>query len=124
MVKKARVADAYPKFFRHGEQLLRIAWSKKEKKEYQHKAPKFAITALAAAMTKAGKDGRIFSTDDFLPITDSDGTEIPAYQAYVGIALLKQTALIDQHGRQGYSIPRMAEFKDEVEAVWTKLPKQ
>jgi hypothetical protein len=116
--------DAYPKFFRQGEQLLRIAWSKKEKKEYQHKATHSALAALADAMVKLGKDGRIFSTDDFLPINDSDGTEIPAYQAYVGIALLKQTALIDQHGRQGYSIPRPAEFKSDIEAVWMKLPEQ
>ncbi len=38
--------------------------------------------------------------------------------------LLKQMALIDQHGRQGYSIPRLAQFKEAVEAVWQKLPKQ
>ena len=124
MAKKASAGDTYPKFFRQGDQLVRIAWSKKEKKEYQHKAPKSTLTALARAMAEIGKDGRIFSTDDFLPISESDGTEVPAYQAYVGIALLKQTALIDQHGRQGYSIPRLGEFKDDVEAVWTKLPRQ
>ena len=73
-------------------------------------------------MTDVGKDGRVFTTDDFLPISDGDGTEVPAYQAYVGIALLKQTARIDQHGRQGYTIPRLNEFKDAVEAVWRQLP--
>ncbi len=114
--------DDYPQFYRQGDQLIRIAWSKKEKKEYQHKAPQVVLRSLAKAMAEVGKDGRVFATDTFLPISDADGAEIPAYQAYVGIALLKQTALIDQHGRQGYSIPRVAEFKEAVEAVWQKLP--
>lgn len=117
-------ADEYPKFFRKGDQLVRIAWSKKEKKEYQHKTPYSVLKALTATMSKIGADGRVFSTDQFLPIRDADGSEVPSYQAYVGIALMKQMALIDQHGRQGYSIPRLAEFKDAVESVWRKLPTQ
>lgn len=117
-------AHEYPKFFRHGDQLVRIAWSKKEKKEYRHKARYPVLKALIAAMTKIGADGRVFATDQFLPIRDADGTEVPNYQAYVGIALMKQMSLIDQHGRQGYSIPRLAELKDAIEAVWQKLPRQ
>jgi len=115
----------YPRFFRHGAQLIRVAWSKREKKEYQHKAPHSALQALATALAEAGKDGRVFSTDQVLPIRDpADGSEIPNYQSYVCIAWLKQTGLIDQHGRQGYSVPRLAEFKDAVESIWRTLPKQ
>ena len=103
---------------------MRIAWSKRQKKEYTHKAPYSVLQALVKTMADLGKDGRIFSTDDILPVCGSDGTEVPTYQAYVGIALLKQTSLIDQHGRQGYSIPRLAEFKDAVGSVWRQLPQQ
>ncbi|MDA8377597.1 MAG: hypothetical protein M0Z50_11200 [Planctomycetia bacterium] len=117
-------ANGYPKFVRQGNHLIRIAWSKKEKREYQHKIPYPALRALTNAMVEIGTDGRVFSTDQFLPIRDADGAEVPSYQAYVGIALMKQTSLIDQHGRQGYSIPRLADFKDAVEAIWQKLPKQ
>jgi hypothetical protein len=112
----------YPRFIRQKDQLVRIAWSKREKKEYHHKAPHAILQALVKAMSEFGKDGRIFSTDDLLPIHDTDGNAVPSYQAYVGIALLKHTSLLDQHGRQGYSIPRLAEFADTVEAVWQKLP--
>jgi hypothetical protein len=115
----------YPRFFRHGDQLIRVAWSKREKKEYQHKAPHSALKALAATLAEAGKEGRVFSTDQVLPIRDpADGSEVPNYQSYVCIAWLKQTGLIDQHGRQGYSVPRLAEFKDAVESIWRTLPKQ
>jgi hypothetical protein len=113
---------SYPQFFRQGDQLIRIAWSKREKKEYRHKAPLFVIKALAKAMAEKGTDGRVFSTDQFLPIPETGNGEVPNYQAYVGISMFKQTGLIDQHGRQGYSIPRLAEFKDAVEAIWKKLP--
>lgn len=112
----------YPRFLRRGDHLVRVAWSKREKKEYQHKTPHAALRALTAAIVEKGADGRVFSTDQILPIHDGDGSEVPSYQAYVGLALLKQTGLIDQHGRQGYSIPRLAEFRDAVEAVWRKLP--
>jgi hypothetical protein len=69
-----------------------------------------------------GSDGRVFATDQFLPIRDTELGEIPNYQAYLGISFFKHCGLIDQHGRQGYSIPRLAEFKDAIEAVWKKLP--
>jgi hypothetical protein len=116
-------ADQYPRFFRHSDLLIRVAWSKKEKKEYEHKAPYPVVKALVDAMVQAGADGRIFSTDKILPLRDTEGGEVPSYQAYVAIALMKQMALIDQHGRQGYSVPRLAEFRDAVESVWQKLPK-
>jgi hypothetical protein len=113
----------YPRFFRQGDALVKIAWSKRQKGEYQHKAPFAVLMALADAVANAGQDGRIFSTDDFLPIT-ADGGEVPSYQSYLGLALLRQVGLVDQHGRQGYSIPRLPEFKDAIAAVWKKLPTQ
>jgi hypothetical protein len=114
--------DGYPRFFRQGDQLIRVAWSKRDKKEYQHKAPYSTIQLLAEAMAKAGRDGRVFSTDQILPIKDADGNDVPSYQAYVGIAFMKQVGLIDQHGRQGYSIPQLADFQANVESAWRNLP--
>lgn len=113
---------SYPLFFRHEDELVRLAWSKREKKEYRHKAPQSVLKALTKAIAEKGTDGRVFSTDVILPIHGSGNSEVPNYQAYVGIALLKQTGLIDQHGRQGYSIPRPADFRESVEAVWRNLP--
>ena len=113
---------SYPLFFRQSDQVIRIAWSKSEKKEYRHKAAYAILKALAKSMAEKGTDGRVFATEQFLPVRDTQNSEVPNYQAYVGISLFKQAGLIDQHGRQGYSIPRMADFKDAVEAVWKKLP--
>ncbi len=120
-----RPGTEYPQFFRHDNQLIRLAWSRGQRKEYVHKAPYVVLKALAKAMAEQGTDGRVFSTDNFLPLHEKTGGDaVPIYQAYVGISLLKQSGLIDQHGRQGYSIPRLADFKDAVEAVWKKLPER
>ncbi|MGH9904020.1 MAG: hypothetical protein ACRD8U_00385 [Pyrinomonadaceae bacterium] len=75
-------------------------------------------------MAETGSDGRVFSTDELLPIHDEDGEEVPSYQVYAALALLKQVGLVDQHGRQGYSIPRLPEFKRAVESVWRNLPEK
>ena len=113
----------YPKFLRHKDELIRLAWSKRDNKEYHHKASYSVLRALTSAMIERGADGRVFSTDELLPIRNpADGNEVPNYQAYVGIALLKRTGLIDQHGRRGYSIPRLTDFENSVENVWKQLP--
>jgi len=114
----------YPKFFRQGDRLVRVAWSKREKKEYEHKAPISVLRALTVAMADSGADGRVFSTEELLPIRDNDGTEVPAYQAYAGLALLKQVGLIEQHGRQGYSIPRLPGLSSAVDALLRNLPER
>src|SRR5260221_17756 len=38
---------SYPRFVRRGEQLVRIAWSKRKKKEYRHRVSYDALHALA-----------------------------------------------------------------------------
>ena len=120
---KQKIKLAYPKFFRRGQELVKIGWSKREKKEYQHKAPYHALGALASSLSKIGVDGRIFSTEKFLPLSyKTDNNPFPDYQVYVCLALLKHVGLVDQHGRQGYSIPKIAEFTTAVEAAWQQLP--
>lgn len=120
-----RTAAEYPQFFRNNDQLVRLAWSRGQKKEYIHKAPYAVLKLLAKAMVDRGNDGRVFSTDDFLPLQEkTSGETVPNYQAYVGISLLKQSGLIDQHGRQGYSIPRLPEFENAVETIWGRLPER
>jgi hypothetical protein len=99
-----------------------VGWSKREKKEYQHKAPFAVLEALSSALATVGTDGRVFSTDQFLPLRDaSANSEFPTYQAYVCLALLKDAGLIEQHGRQGYSIPNIYGFVDAAKTVLQKL---
>ena len=114
--------DEYPRFYRRDERLIRVAWSKRDKKEYEHRAPHAVLKTLIESIASNATGGRIFSTEEILPIHDNEGNLIPSYQAYVGIALLKQTGLVDQHGRKGYSVPRIADLRNAIEIVWQNLP--
>lgn len=120
--KRTGRASDYPRFRRDGDKLVRVAWSKGEKKEYEHRTSHAVLQAVASVMKEKGVDGRIFSTEQLFPISTADGAEVPSYQAYVAIALLKHAGLLDQHGRRGYSIPRFDEFAKNVEEVWRHLP--
>lgn len=120
--KQAKKSSQYPRFGRRGDSLIKIGWSKREKKEYQHKAPRRAVEVLVNAVAKAGTNGNIFQSNDILPLTDpGDGSEIPAYQAYLSLAWLRDMMLVDQHGRQGYSVARPQELSGAVEAAWQSL---
>src|SRR5262245_3021461 len=40
-------AQIYPQFFRRGDELVKVGWSKKDRKEYAHRAPRRAVVAVA-----------------------------------------------------------------------------
>lgn len=121
---RPKTSPEYPQFFRDHDRVLRVAWSKEKKKEYEHRAPHSMLHVLAAAIEEKGADGRVFSSDEILPLVGAGGAEIPSYQAYLGLSLLKKVGLLDQHGRQGYSIPEPSKLQQAVEAVWRHLPQK
>jgi len=117
-----KLKGEFPRFFRRGNELVRIAWSRRAQSEYQHKTSEAVLKSVTEMLSRLGRKGRVFSTDEVLPLRDPQGAEVPAYQAYVCIALLKLTGLIEQHGRQGYSISSSDDFSNSVDLIWRKLP--
>jgi len=118
-----RASSGYPHFVRRGNSLVKIGWSKREKRPYQHRIARKSVDAVVAAVMRAGASGKVFTVDNVLPVTDpSDGAPVSDYLVYVGLAWLKQVGLIDQHGRQGYSIPKIEILTETVEAAWQQLP--
>ncbi|MEX0775327.1 MAG: hypothetical protein WD042_06385 [Phycisphaeraceae bacterium] len=116
----------YPHFFRRGDELIKVGWSKSEGKEYHHRAPRRAVDALLAAITQAGARGHVFTSDDILPLKPSpasDGTDtIPDYQAYVALAWLRDLSLVEQHGRKGgYTLTPTKQPQPTITAAWGEL---
>ncbi len=109
----------YPKFLRDGENLVKIGWSKKDRSPYEHRAPKRVLDLLVKSLVSAGRSGRRFTTEDILPLHEpEEGAEIPSYQAYLCLAWLRSEKKIDQHGRQGYSLPQPEGFPTLVGECW------
>jgi hypothetical protein len=120
-VKPAK--EEYPQFFRRGDELVKVGWSKKDKRRYHHRAPRRVVQATASAVRQAGSRGRSFTGDALLPLKDSDtGDALPAYQIYVALAWLKRLGLVKSIGqRGGYTLPSEKNLDATITAAWPAL---
>ena len=109
----------YPKFSRQRSELVKTGWSKKEKQEYQHRAPWAVVEVLASQISQRG--GGTFTSEDIFPLTDPQGVEIPSYQAYLCLAWLKTEGLIVQDGRQGYYATVGSEVLTSAQSLWEQM---
>ena len=122
--RKAAATNGYPKFLRSGNDLVKIGWSKKSKEEYQHRAPRAVLSLLAESLREAGSNGNLVNAHDLMPLEDPEtSSEIPSYQVYLCLAWLRQDGLVEQQGRQGYTVPRANELPELVDGIWEKLSK-
>jgi hypothetical protein len=120
--KRAPRKGLYPKFYRDEDYLVKVAWSKKERGEYQHKAPRRVAELLAAAIGKRSGNGRMFTSEDIFPLKDPQGGgDVPSYQAYAALAWFRQTGLVQPHGRRGYTVKKNGRLSELLTAGWQKL---
>jgi len=121
--RKRLKSSPYPKFLRWKDQLVKIGWSRRAKKEYQHKAPRRVVDCLISRLVEIAENSCMFTTEDVLPLRDpSDNTEIPTYQVYVCLAWLRHEGLIEQDGRQGYRVPDSPRIRETLAGRWEELP--
>jgi len=121
---RLRVSRQYPKFIRRGDELVKIGWSKKEKREYQHRAGHAILDAISHALLDASKRRRLFTMEVLERQLGSGANAVPGYQTYVWLAWLRSVGLIKQHGRQGYSLTKPATFEKDVEQRLAAVPAQ
>ena len=121
--KKRGKPSGYPKFKRLGDDLVKIGWSRRDKKEYHHRAPKRVLLLLVDALLSAGGKGQLITSDDFLPLRDAeDNSDVPSYQSYLALGWLVQVDLAHRHGRQGYTLNASESLRGRVEEYWCQLP--
>lgn len=119
----------YPRFKREGDDtLVKIGWSKSERSQYEHRSPRRVADLLIDRIADVANDGKRFTTDELLPLRDTDNNpngEVPSYQVYLCLAWLVMEGIIDRHGRQGYTLPNdAAELPAKVERAWAALPRR
>lgn len=112
--------DSYPKFFRDGDDILKIGWSKKEKEEYLHKAPRSVLLRTAESIGKLSGKQRLWTPESLMAVINSEGNGIPEYQTYLCLAFLRNAGLVIQHGRQGYSV-ESRDITADTQSAWKNL---
>jgi hypothetical protein len=110
----------YPHFYKDGDKLVKVGWSKKEDREYEHRAPQSAVIAIASRAAAASKGSKVF---DFGKLADAktEGGDIPSYQAYLTVAWLRDIGAIRQCGRDGYAAVNGRLEPKQVEAAWNSV---
>jgi hypothetical protein len=112
----------YPQFFRDGEALVKVGWSRKSREEYEHKAPKAAVLAVAGALAEAGRAKRRITMEKVMPVRDAaSNTTVPDYQVYVTLAWLRELNVVVQHGRQGYTFAGNGDLQQLIGTSWDSL---
>jgi hypothetical protein len=122
--RRANPREDYPKFFRRVDELVKVGWSKKERKEYSHRATRRVVDVVAAAVRQVGVRGKLFNGDALIPMKDpSDGAAVPDYQIYVTLAWLTNLGVLEQRGRRvGYALVPQKQVDSTITAAWATLP--
>lgn len=111
----------FPFFVREGNDLVKIGWSRKENREYEHRAPRTLVLALVRQVTVLGKTGHRFTADAVMKNGENGDRVWPAYQSYAVLAWLRWAGLVVAHGRKGYSLPKPTSFAELADASWAQL---
>lgn len=118
-----RPSRTFPRFEREGDKLVKIAWSKKGRAEYEHKAPRRVADILIAAIRSRKGEGAKFEAPDVLPLLDpKTRREIPSYQSYLALAWLRHEGVVAKYGRDGYALKPTAATPEHLTELWEALP--
>jgi hypothetical protein len=118
-----RNPKSFPRFEREGERLVKVAWSKRDRSHYEHKAPFNVVNLLIAAIRSKKGVGARFTAPDVLPLIDPrSGTEIPSYQSYLALGWLRHEGVVVKYGRDTYSLKPMAATEAHIAELWEGLP--
>jgi len=113
----------FPRFEREGDKLVKIAWSKRDGAEYEHKAPRRIVDLLLASVRARKGEGARFVAPDVLPLKDArTHHEVPSYQSYLALAWLRHEGVITKYGRDGYALKPAAATAEHLSELWEALP--
>jgi len=112
----------YPRFERDGDKLVKVGWSKKHKDEYEHRASREAVITIARHIASRVKPGQVFEVEGLLPVPDSAGGEIPAYQVYLTLGWLRDVGAVEKKGRDGQVLRDGSLASNGMDKLWEKVP--
>jgi hypothetical protein len=116
----ATVTVSYPRFERQGDRLVKFAWSKKDRREYEHRATADVVFRIAELFEQRCGSGASFLMDALMPFKMADGVEIPSYQAYLALAWFRSFGAVESRGKDGYAVVS-PQLQKHVRDTWDSL---
>lgn len=123
-VRRTARASEFPRFEREGDKLIKVGWSKRDDRIYEHRAPQQVVFLVANAMASKARRKGVFTMDRVLPLTDDSGNEIPSYQAYVSLAWLRSIGTVKRLGKEGYMLVSGALDMSALQRSWEAIPER
>lgn len=112
----------FPRFERDGEKLVKIGWSKRDERVYEHRAPRDVVFLVSTAISRKVEPKALFTMDRILPVNDAAGAEVPSYQAYLALAWLRSLGLVQRKGKEGYALVNGALGDSTLQRLWNAVP--
>ena len=119
--KRRPTTGEYPRFERDGDRLIKIGWSKRDERVYEHRAPRETVFVVTSALSSK-RSKKVFTMDQVLPLNDNAGHEIPSYQAYLASAWLRSIGVVQRRGKDGYAVANGSLESSKVERLWNDIP--
>jgi hypothetical protein len=115
----SRDAATFPRFERQAKRLVKLGWSERDKRIYEHRAPFEAVEEICRRFVEKAGTKRILKVDKILPIKTDDGEEIPSYQVYLVLKWLQLHGIVQKQGKDGYVI---ADPDFNLKSIWETTP--
>lgn len=113
-----------PRFEREDNKLIKVGWSARDGKTYEHRVPKSVLDIVAAELMKQTQARKPFKMEKLVPIKDSLGGEIPSYQAYLVLKWLQEARVVERRGNDGYLFSDRNFTETALNELWDKTPQR
>jgi hypothetical protein len=122
--RRGLASTEFPRFERDGDKLVKLGWSKRDERIYEHRAPRDIVFTVSSAIAGKVKPKSVFTMDQILPINDEAGHEIPSYQAYLALAWLRSLGIVNRKGKEGYRLAIGTLDGPTLKRLWTAVPER
>ena len=117
--------EKYPHYRRDGDMLVKAAWSKKQGRPYEHRAPRPVLRLIVDKIRRRYEDvgdEQLFDASHLMPLLAPNDEEYPSYQVYLALGWLRQLGAVSKKGRAGYILRTGQATPPQLDAQWKRLP--
>lgn len=120
--RKLKLPD-FPQFERESDRLIKIGWSAKEKRTYEHRISHQSVFEICQFMADHLKPRKPFKVDIIVDAKTKSGNGIPGYQVYLVLNWLQHFGALERKGRDGYILSASLQV-EAVNKIWQQTPER